>query len=199
MKDTTCNFFVDSTAEIQPAAIGSLVVIPQDDTSSGREGRKVTVKSIELKMQSQWNPDAAQGGVAQAGVAYVYLILDTQANGAVPAVTGDAGIFTATFAGYPGLMTKQLANEGRFRILRKYQFIHNPGFGSGAAAKPPAHFDYQTDYIKLNVPIVYDAAVATGAIASIRTNNLFLVAGSDGTSDDTITMNISSRVRYTDD
>lgn len=174
------------------------MVIPQDDTPSGREGRKVTVKSLELKMQSTF-ASPASGATPQASVAYIYLIQDTQANGAVPAVTGDAGIFTATFAGYPGLMTKQLANEGRFRILRKYVFHHNPGYNNTGGAIVISDVQYQTDYIKLNLPIAYDASVATGALASIRTNNLFLVSGSDGTSDDTITMNISSRIRYTDD
>lgn len=193
MKDTLVNFFCDATAEIQPAAAGSLVVIPQDDTSSGREGRKVTVKSIELKMQSIFAPPVA---TATAALAFVYLIQDTQANGAIPAVTGDAGIYTATFAGFPGLLTKQLANENRFRILRKYVFEHMPGTATNLV---PSSMLYQTDYIKLNVPVVYDAAVATGALASIRTNNFFLVSGSDGTTDDSITMNISSRVRYTDD
>lgn len=190
--DTVVNFFVDATAEVQPAVAGSLVVIPQDDTSSGREGRKVTVKSLELKMQST----LIQTATAISAVAYVYLVQDAQANGAIPAVTGDAGIFTATFAGFPGILTKQLANEGRFRILRKYVFEHNVGASTTAANQ--SHILYKTDYIKLNLPIDYDAAIATGALASLRSNNIFLVAGSDGTSDDVITMNISSRIRYTD-
>lgn len=138
------------------------------------------------------------GGVTPfAGIAYLYLVKDSQANGAIPAATGDAGVFTATFAGFPGLMTKQLANEGRFRILRKYVFTHNPGFNSGAAGV--SDVQYQTDYIKLNLPVTYDASAATGALATIRSNNLFLISGSDGTTDDHITMNISSRIRYSDD
>lgn len=145
-------------------------------------------------MQSTWITPAT--GNPQAGIAYVYLIQDKQANGALPAVTGDAGIFTSTFAGYPGLLTKQLANEGRFRILRKYVFDHNPGVINVSIA---SHVIYKTDYIKLNMPIAYDAAIATGALASLRSNNLFLVSGSDGTSDDAITMNMSSRIRFTDE
>lgn len=193
--DTLINFLCDATPEVQPAVAGSLVVIPQDDTASGREGRKVNVKSLELKMQATFND--AVGSTQNSGIAYIYLIHDTQANGAIPAVTGDAGIFTAQFAGFTGLLTKQLANEGRFRVLRKYVFELNPGIGTVAAAVQNMVL-FKTDYIKLNLPITYDASAATGALATIRSNNLFLVSGSDGTTDDRITLNISSRIRYTD-
>jgi len=51
-------------------------------------------------------------------------------------------------------------------------------------------------YKKCNIPIEYSGT--TGAITEIRSNNIFLLASSDGQADDLVTMVGNCRVRFSD-
>lgn len=184
--DTTLAFAVDATAEIP--ATGQLTLIPQDDTQSGREGRKCIVKSIWIK--GVFSAAFGTAGVAQADVAYVYVMQDTQANGAAPAV-GDAntGIFTSATLRDSG---RTLSNVDRFKILHKFtiQMQNQSDQSAGVTVVRPVEW-----YTKCQIPIEYDASVTTGALTSIRSNNIFLVAGSAIT-DDIINFNGICRIRF---
>jgi len=181
--DTSLAFNIDATGEVP--ATGQLVLIPQGVTESTRVGRKCVIKSLQCRGVQTFVPAAA----AQASTnTYLYVVLDKQANGAAAAVTD---VFTGS-----GLQVafRNLANVGRFVILKKLVMNFTPPSGVTTAynnvSKP---FDF---YLKCNYPIEFSST--TGAIGEIRSNNIFLLAGSDGNTDDLVTVNGACRVRYSD-
>jgi len=147
--DTALSFTFDSTA-IVPAT-GQLTLIPQGVTESTRVGRKCTITSIYI-IGSVNNAPAAS---ATASVmCYLYLILDTQTNGAAAATTD---VFTS--ASLQSAM-RNLSNESRFRVLKKFRLSFNSNAGVSAAFN-----SYRRDikyFKKCNIPIEYSST--TGAI-----------------------------------
>jgi len=187
--DTDLSFNIDATAEIP--ATGQLCIIPQGDTQSNRDGNKCVIKSINIHGIAQLLPGAA---ATSCDVAYMYLIQDTQCNGAAATVAdANTGIFTGA-----NLSTANhtIANGDRFRVLKKWTFSMNPPAGATTALNNVIRpFKY---YKKCNIPMVYDAAATTGALTTIRSNNLFLVAGTAGNTDDLIAVQGSCRLRFSD-
>lgn len=180
--DTTLSFNVDLTGEVP--ATGQLNLIPQGDTESTRDGYKVLVKSIAIKAFVQLVPGAA---ALASATAYIYLVQDTQCNGAAAAATD-----VLTSASFP-LAHSNVQNAGRFRILKKWTMDFNPGASNGGTYNTCSrHIDF---YKRLDVPISFNGA--TGAITEIKSNNLFLLAGA-ASLDDLIQVNGSCRIRYYD-
>lgn len=180
--DTNLSFSVDSTSEVP--ATGQLNLIPQGVTESTRVGRKCTIKSIEVKFNSIMVPAAANG----SDVVAIYLVLDKQCNGAAAAVT-DVFAQAATTVAF-----MNLANSERFVIMKKWVYTHNAAAGTvGALAPSVKHFEY---FRRCNIPIEFSST--TGAITEIKSNNLFLIAGTQGQTDDLITVSGNVRVRFSD-
>jgi len=178
--DTTLSFTVDSTGEVP--ATGQLALIPQGDTESTRDGRKAVIESVQIRADLFCNP--AAGGMADA--VYMYLVLDTQANGAAAAVTD---VFTANTLNVAQL---NLNNSGRFRILKKWYVPFNAQAGAvGALAPMYKHIEF---FKKCNIDM--DWSSTTGAITEIRSNNIFLIAGTAGGTDDVITCAGTCRLRF---
>lgn len=182
--DTESSFSIDRTGEVP--ATGQLVLIPQGATQSTRIGFKCTIRSIQWRAVVEMVPDAS---VNSSGVAYIYLIQDTQANGAAAAVTD---VFTSASL-EKGLLN--IANASRFRILKKWVLDFNSQAGVTTAYNSHArHVEY---FKKCNIPLDFNGA--TGAITEIRSNNLFIIAGSAlANSDDEISVFGSFRVRFDD-
>lgn len=187
--DTALNFQVDNTAEIP--ATGQLALIPQDDSQSGRDGNKAFIKSIQCHGIMNFEPGAS---AAASTVVYMYIIQDTQCNGAVAAVgDANAGIFTSDNLAIANL---NLSNSGRFRILKKWVVPFSPTAGvTGAYNQQMKPFQF---YKKCNIPLMYDASVSSGALTSIRSNNIFVVAGTGGLNDDQVVVNGTCRLRFSD-
>lgn len=187
--DTSLSFTVDTTAEIP--ATGQLSLIPQGDTQSTRSGRKCLLTSIQIRGTISLIPAAA---ATSADVAYLYLIHDKQANGAAATVAdSNTGIFTGSNLA-KAMLT--LANSERFKILKKWVIPLSAQAGVTTAYNnivKPIEF-----YKKLNIPLDFDAAVSTGAITTLRSNNLFLVAGSAAFTDDLIYVEGVCRLRFND-
>lgn len=183
--DTTLSFTVDNTAEV-PATGGQVNLIPQGVTESQRIGRKAFVKSIQLRARMILDPAAAADSAVNV---YMYLLLDKQANGGPATV---ANVFTNTDLSN-GLLN--LNNSGRFIILKKWIYDFNIGAGVTTAYNNVVkHIEF---YKKCNIPIEFDST--TGAITEIRSNNVFLIAGSTGVGqDDTVTVSGQWRIRFTD-
>jgi len=182
--DTTTAFALDATGEVP--ATGQLNLIPQGVTESTRVGRKCVLKSINIRWQAELVPGAATQQVASTCM--IILVLDKQCNGAAAAI-GD--VLTGT-----NIVTAQhnLSNSERFRVLKTWRWTMNIGAGVSAAwANVVRQFQY---YKKLNIPIEFSST--TGAITEIRSNNLFLLAGTGGQSDDAINMSGLVRVRFSD-
>lgn len=180
--DTALSFNIDTTGEVP--ATGQLALIPQGDTESTRDGRLAVIKSIQLRANLDWAPSTAAD--ASAGY-FVYVILDTQANGAAAAVTD---VFTGNNFGTALI---NLNNSGRFRILKVLSGVMNPSAGVSAAYNV-VHKQLEC-YIPCNIKM--DWSGATGAITEIRSNNIFLMAGATGTAaDDTIAVGGNARLRF---
>jgi len=181
--DTGLSFSFDATAEVP--ATGQLALIPQGDTESTRDGRIAYIKSIQIRGYANFVPGAA--AAQSSTVCYLYLVLDTQCNGAAAAITD---VFTSNVAGTNLL---NLNNSGRFRILKKWVMTFNSPAGATTAfanVSKPLEF-----YKRCNIKV--DWSSTTGAITEIRSNNVFLMAGSDGaTSDDTVAFLGNARLRF---
>lgn len=181
--DTSHSFNFDQTNEVPTT--GQLVLIPQGVTESTRIGRKATIRSVNIKGTINLIP--ATGSVV-SGNAFLWLILDKQCNGAAASVND---VFTGTNA---TTALRNMANSSRFIVMKKWVWLMSPQAGVGGALNTFArHFNW---YKKCNVPIEYSST--TGVITEIRSNNLFLIAGSD-TIDDLIVMTGVTRVRFSDD
>lgn len=188
--DNAINFNFDATNEIP--ATGQLCAITQGDGQSQREGRKVVISSILFNGIVFTQPGA---GATAGDLCYLWLVQDTQTNGAAATVANDdTGVFTAAGA-VATAAVRCLANTDRFRILKKWVIPTFPGAGVTTAYNNMAR--RISWYYKCNIPIEYDASAATGAIATIRSNNLFLIAGSSSLTDDASVCTGTLRLRFT--
>jgi len=182
--DTALAFNFDSAIEVP--ATGQLCLIPQGDTESQRDGRKATIRSIQIRGNATFAPAAA---ATAATTCHLWLVLDTQCNGAAAAASD---VFTPTgTAGDASLTMLQLNNSGRFRILKHWDMVFNPAAGATTAYNNAVkHIEF---YKKCNYALDWNAT--TGAITEIKSNNIFLVAGAAG-SDDLVSFAGTCRVRF---
>lgn len=182
--DTAVNFTFDSTMEVP--ATGQLNIIPQGDGPSSRDGRNCVITSIQLRGYIAFNPGAAATATT---LTYLYLVLDKQCNGAAAAVTD---VFTSA-TGHTALIN--LDNNQRFTIIKKWiwQFNSNAGVTTAFNAESKK-IEY---YKKVNIPITWDNSFTTGVIGTIRSNNIFLIAGNSATlGDDQVGFNGVCRLRF---
>lgn len=179
--DTALAFNFDSTLEVP--ATGQLALIPQGDTESTRDGRKAVIESVQIRGVVTVAPAA---GAAIAGSCWMWLILDTQTNGAAAAATD---VFQTN---QPADTMLQLNNSGRFRILKKWVWKWVPKAGVSTAWNNET---FNVEYFKkCNIPMDWNST--TGAITEIRSNNIFLMAGQSGIGDDIPTFAGTARVRF---
>lgn len=178
--DTAISFTFDTTGEVP--ATGQLSLIPQGVTESTRVGRKCTVKSIQLR------GIAYSSATIPQDLCYLYVVLDKQCNGAAAAVTD---VLTSNVMSTALI---NLSNSERFVILKRILLSPKAGAGVSAAYAPAlVRFDF---YHKCNIPLEFSST--TGAITEIKSNNIFLLAGCTGTSDDAISCAGSARLRFSD-
>lgn len=181
--DTALSFAVDATGEVP--ATGQLALIPQGVTESTRVGRKATIKSIQIRGTMTYVPAASATGVA---FAVIYVVQDTQCNGEAAAVTD-----VLDSNDLPSAMIN-LDNSMRFRILKKLRipFVAPSGIQT-AFSRVVKNLEV---YMKCNIPLEFSST--TGAITELRSNNIFLLAGSDSGGDDTVNVIGTCRLRFTD-
>jgi len=180
--DTAISFTCDATAEVP--ATGQLNLIPQGITESTRVARKACIKSIHIRAQARFDPAATTFGVDSA---YVYVVLDKQCNGAAAAATDvltSTNIYTAMI---------NMANSERFVILKRFVIPMQATAGvQGAFGKCMVPIEW---YKKVNIPLEFSSN--TGAITEIKSNNVFLIAGS-GFDDDLTNISGTCRIRFSD-
>lgn len=182
--DTTLTFNFDATPEVP--ATGQLVLIPQGVTESTRVGRKCVVKSLQLRGTVLFTPGAA--AAAASTNAYMCLVLDKQCNGAA-ASYNDVMLGANIATGFTNL-----ANSERFVTLKRMKWNLTSQAGATTAFSNVAKaFDF---YHKCSLPLEFSST--TGAITELKSNNLFLIAGTDGQTDDTVSMSGQCRVRFSD-
>jgi len=183
--DTALSFSDDFTFGVENSCLN---VIPQDATASGRIGRKVVVKSIQVRGVLQYAPGASTTGSVAVKMA---IVLDKQCNGVAATI---AEIFTSNLVSTSMI---NLANSERFVVLKQWHVTVCATAGIQTAF---GGFNQWIDwYQKVDIPIEYDATASTGALATVRSNNLLLVAGADTSDgDDDVSFSGTCRLRYSD-
>lgn len=183
--DTSLNFTVDTTGEVP--ATGQLALIPQGTTESSRIGRKACIKSIHIRAGAFYIPGADTVG---STVSYIYLVLDKQCNGAAAAITD---VLTSSNM---SLGMVNMANSERFVILKRFIVPFQAGAGvSGAYGQDRKALEF---FHKCSIPMEWSST--TGAIAEIKSHNLFLLAGNEGGTgtDDSVSIVGTCRLRFSD-
>lgn len=173
-----------STGTILDASIN---LIPQDTTENTRVGRKVVITKIMIRGTIDL-PSTTD--TAKASDIYRFIIYqDKQCNGAPATV---AQILQATT--YHSF--NNLANSKRFKILLdKWGGINSFTSGNGTndqAFEKNLPFKFFKD---CSIPIEFDASATTGAIATIRSNNIGIMGISRGGD---VTFDYQVRVRFND-
>lgn len=185
--DTTNSFAFDSTGEVP--ATGQLNIIPQGVNEQERIGRKIHVKSIHCHFQIAPNV-ATWNGSASGTFIRLMLVQDKQANGAAATYSGVGGVLQSDTVG----SFRNLTNSNRFVVLKDWYFALN------ATAGVTSSFNSTSKVLEFNskcdIPIEYDNVATTGALTTIRSNNLFLLARS--TEDDIISCSGVTRIRFMD-
>lgn len=161
------------TPAVALAATGTLVQIAQGDQAYQRNGKNIVVKSISARLNVTLpeTPDEA----STADIYRIILVQDMQCNGAAPAV--------ADVISYPGSQLNEesfnnLENNRRFRTIAD---IYRPINAGGGGINGITGTSVQVNHVlklnkKCNIPISYSTSATTGALATIKSNNLFLLA-----------------------
>lgn len=171
----------------------SLCLIPRGDQPNQRNGRKIMVTDIDLRIGVQIDRNSV-AGVANTGNLVVgdstwriVCYLDTQCNQAAAPITE---VFEMTTSNeHPIDSFNNLNTEGRFKILwdkfvnlRANQNAHlvSADGGNSVIEFDGAQIEYQK-HIKLNLPIVYRDS-DEGDLNDIKTNNIgfFVMCTSPG-------------------
>lgn len=189
--DTTTTLLFDATGEVSANATGGQMnLIPQGVTESTRVGRKCVIKSIYLRMVHTPATTTANSFCKFA------IVLDKQANGAVPAYTD---IYTTNASISAPL---NLANSSRFQILKEFNLLANATaastsdnwatLGNTVYSQPLRRIKW---FKRCNIPLEFNST--TGAITEVRTNNL-CIAYISSTGDDIHSATGIIRLRFSD-
>jgi len=182
--DTATSFTVDATGEVPTT--GQLNLIPQGIGESERVGRKVTIKKVQLRWTVTANSNNFVGSVLR-----LMLVQDTQCNGQAATYSGVGGVLESdTVTAF-----RNLENVERFRVLKDWFLPMVPTAGIVTTFNVPIRC--LTFNKSCNIPIEFDSAAATGALTTIRSNNLFLLARSS-IDDDIFLVSGVVRIRYLD-
>jgi len=130
----------------------------QGASASQRNGRQIRMKSILL------NGVSFAGSTGTLAYGRFAIVLDTQANAALPAITDIWDAATAT-------TNRNISNMQRFKVL------HDSGIVTfqGNSTTPTSGSSFDAAYYKrCNIPVQYNVN-STGAIGDIQTNSLLFV------------------------
>ncbi len=157
----------DATVAATGTITPTIIIIPQGVTENTRVGRKCTIKSI------MWHYDIVLGaGTASSttsDIVRMILYLDKQTNGAT--ATALNILQTDDYQSF-----NNLSNSGRFVKLMDKSIALASMSGSGRGSTDTLAFGENVRtgafYKKCSIPIEYDDSASTGALTTIRTNNL---------------------------
>ncbi len=153
---------------------GTINIIAQDVTEKTRVGRKCTIMAINWRYDIVLNDTGTANTTAES--VRVIMYLDKQTNGA-PATALEI-LETDDYQSF-----NNLANKSRFMILldRQHDLSATSGSGQNAADVFGEVIQSGTFFKKVNIPIEYDNSASTGAITTIRSNNIgVLLLAKDG-------------------
>lgn len=179
-----------TTATVTPAVAlataGTFLQIAQGDQPYQRNGREIVVKRIMIR----GDVTLIAGAVFTEAIRLV-LVQDMQANGAAPTV----GTTFDTTGQTPNINSfNNLENSRRFKILADKFYTMNALTSNLATAANPMQRRISI-MAKCNMPITYDASATTGALATIRSNNVLMFGFTEAGS---VSCQFTARIRYTD-
>ena len=108
-------------------------------------------------------------------------------------------MFDTTLVGVAGLEMRNIANTSRFVVLKHVVIKLQSASATGLDTNEAQDQQYAKFYKKCNIPIEFSST--TGALTEIKSNNLFLLAGCQGGTDNSngaIQMTGVVRIRFTD-
>lgn len=190
--------FFDTVKVFTAASTGGVVMddsinhIPQGNKENERIGRKCTLKSIAFK--GAYKNAVTTVATETDNRIRIVVFWDRQAN-------GNAATAAEIFGAAPTINTFQnLANSSRFQVM--FDSVHNiinPAVVQTAAGN---FTTYQNEYSwrwykRCTIPIEFDATATDGSIATIRSNNVGILAFSaQGVG--IPSLSYTCRVRYSD-
>ncbi len=178
------------TIFLNGSAEASLLRIPEGNGESERIGRKVTIRKIAWRFTLKLPESDGVGNPLNSETVRIILYVDKQANGAAAATTD-----LVVANDYQAF--NQLANSKRFRTLmdRTYD-LHSPAGGGNGTTSDWAGMRISDTFFKnVNIEIEYNSTATTGALATIRSNNInMLIFGQTGN----VTLESRMRLRYSD-
>lgn len=142
--------------------ISLVATMAQGASINQRIGKKAMYKSFQIRGKVQSNLTTT---VADAAVLLVY---DKRPQGTLPAVTD-----ILTSANSKAFNNTQ--NEGRFKIIRRWDWTLIGNISTLATGKEGYNFD---EYVKFRKPVVFKA-LGTGAIGDIEEGAVYLVTVGD--------------------
>ena len=179
--DTAISTTLDTTLE----SINNIALVTTGDTNSNRDGSSIYVKSIEITGRVANVPAAA---ATSAGIAWLWIVLDRQPNGASVAI---ADYLTSTTA---NTALPLVANQDRFKTLGKI-IIPLVAQAGVTTAYNNSSMPVQW-YYRFKKPLKIRYTASAGAITDLSTNNLAIVGGAADV-DDLIAFNGTARIRFT--
>lgn len=196
-------FFDTSPAAAQVAATGTITsnclnIVPQADTESSRQGRLINIKSIYIK-GAFILPTATSSTTATDDCRFI-LYQDMQANGAAATaaliLAPDPSVAAVSIDSF-----RNLENVGRFKVLwDKLVSVTAPSSFAVAGATPTTIAPVATNRIikygtRCSIPITFDSTAATGALTTVRSNNLGILCVSRN---GLMFVEYNVRIRYSD-
>lgn len=147
--------------------IGQFLAVSTGTAADQRIGKNITLKKICIRGNISYFPNISYNGQPTYDM---WLVLDTQTNGALPTVLD---VFDNLFAwlAFPNIM-----NTSRFIILKHWSLSQNlQAIYAAAPAITALHWKIDEEIDLPNVKMTYSGT--TGAITEIKSNNLLVIAG----------------------
>jgi len=164
----------------------------QSNALNGREGNRVTVKSILVQGRVYRGMQAGQANPRQPSCVQVALVQDRQTNGVV---LNAEDVFAVTNPSVPG--QRVLEYSRRFRVLATKVIPLYDICGINDAAATGAVTGNIVDFVfsvKLNVEVNFVNGAGAATVADLRDVSFHIIAATSDTGADYLTYN--SRVRY---
>lgn len=177
-----------------PTTVNCLFATKQGTGPTDRDGRKLIIKSIFVRGNVKLAHDAGAAG-ADATVARVLLVQDTQTNGAQlnPIHVMASGVGTGVH------QFRNLEYSKRFRVLGDKTMVLNPQSSSGDTATVRAgevkkSFSF---FLKCNIPVTYNATADPADISQIMDNSFHILAmGDDASPAGSLKLSYNCRARF---
>lgn len=193
---------VDSVSDIA-VLIQPVLSLPQGDGASARDGQKIWINSITMKLTME-TPTHGSSFPNPPVTRWDYrLFVDKQSNGAVPANTdlqqplGAGGSCTRPDEGL-SMYVPNMANSSRFVTLKSGHANTTVTYDDGASSANQSRGTASCYYKFPGKGLMIDITNVDGSIGGFKSNNLYLFIQNNGPAGDQWTLATTTRIRYTD-